>query len=521
VLGFHNLSIRSKLTSIIMVISSVTLLLACAAFVGYDRYTFRRAMVQDLSVLAEIIGSNSTAALTFNDANSAREILRGLSAHQHIQSACIYGRDGRVFAYYIRNAPGTVFLEPEGDGGRFGSNELLLFRRIWLDREQIGTVYLQSDLAELRERTDRYVAIVVLVVCGSLSVAFVLSSRLQRTISEPIRSLAWTTKMVRVDKNYSIRAVKRSEDELGLLIEGFNDMLQEIQRRDIALQQAHDDLEKRVDERTRELQLEVLDRTRAERELASRAEELARSNSELQRFAYVASHDLQEPLRMVASYTQLLARRYKGKLDADANDFINFAVEGATRMQQLIKDLLAYSRVSATEKALVLVDANLICKEALFNLRKAIEDSHATLTIGPLPQILADASQLGQVFQNLVSNAIKYGAKAKPEVRISAQQSGEHWRFSVQDNGIGIEPQYFERIFQMFQRLHTREQYSGTGIGLTICRKIVERHGGKIWVESHPGKGSTFLFSIPVGQALAESKPHSSESQPFSQPVNL
>ena len=242
---------------------------------------------------------------------------------------------------------------------------------------------------------------------------------------------------------------------------------------------------------------DVTERKRAEQELARRAEELARSNADLEQFAYVASHDLQEPLRMVASYTQLLARRYKGKLDADADEFIGFAVDGATRMQHLIQDLLSYSRVTTKGKELQVTDSRAACDQAVANLRAAIAESGAVVTTGSLPTVRADATQLTQLFQNLIGNAIKYRNERTPEIQVAAALMEDRWVFSVQDNGIGIEPQYFERIFQMFQRLHTRKQYTGTGVGLAICRKIAERHGGRIWVESQPGKGSAFLFTIP------------------------
>jgi len=231
--------------------------------------------------------------------------------------------------------------------------------------------------------------------------------------------------------------------------------------------------------------------------LQRNSEELGRSNAELEQFAYVASHDLQEPLRMVASYTQLLARRYRGKLDSEADEFIGFAVDGATRMQTLIRDLLSYSRVMTQGHSLQPADSKVACDMARRNLQKSIEESGATVTVGPLPTVHADATQLTQLFQNLIGNALKYRNERAPQIRVDAKADDEAWLFSVQDNGIGIESQYFERIFQMFQRLHTRDEFSGTGIGLAICRRIVERHGGKIWVESEPGRGSTFHFAIP------------------------
>src|ERR1700691_472395 len=235
----------------------------------------------------------------------------------------------------------------------------------------------------------------------------------------------------------------------------------------------------------------------AEAHLLYKVEELNRSNEELGQFAYIASHDLQEPLRMVASYTQLLARRYKGKLDSDADEFITFAVDGANRMQRLIQDLLAYSRVGTKGKELRETSSEEALQRAILNLRGAIADSGAMVTHDPLPPVLADETQLVQLFQNLIGNAIKYQNPGVPRIHISAiKNGGGKWTFSVRDNGLGIDPQYFERIFVMFQRLHKREEFAGTGIGLAICKKIVERHGGTISVESQPGQGSNFLFAL-------------------------
>ncbi len=238
-------------------------------------------------------------------------------------------------------------------------------------------------------------------------------------------------------------------------------------------------------------------RKQAEANLLHKIDELNRSNEELGQFAYIASHDLQEPLRMVASYTQLLSRRYKGKLDAEADEFIAFAVDGASRMQRLIQDLLAFSRVGTKGQELLDTSSEEALQQALINLRGAIEESGAQVTHDPLPGVLADEMQLTQLFQNLIGNGIKYQNPGVPLVHISAARNGgKKWIFSVEDNGLGIDSQYFERIFGMFQRLHKREEFAGTGIGLAICKKIVERHGGTISVESQPGQGSTFSFAL-------------------------
>jgi signal transduction histidine kinase len=249
-------------------------------------------------------------------------------------------------------------------------------------------------------------------------------------------------------------------------------------------------------------------RRQAEEQLGRKLDELARSNQELEQFAYVASHDLQEPLRMVAAYTQLLAEKYRGKLDEQADKYIAYAVDGATRMQTLIRDLLRFSRAGRGEPNLQNTDCSKVVEQALAQLFAAIRESGAVVDCGSLPQLVADGSQLVQVFQNLIGNAIKFHGEEKPVVRIAAERQGNDWMFTVADNGIGLAPEDISAIFVIFKRLHTRTEYSGNGIGLSICKKIVERHGGKIWVESAPGQGSTFKFTLPALPLLpGESKP--------------
>jgi PAS domain S-box-containing protein len=268
-------------------------------------------------------------------------------------------------------------------------------------------------------------------------------------------------------------------DEKGIL-RGFGKVtrdLTERKRAEEALRQANVTLEQRVATRTAELQ---------------------RSLEDLQQFAHIVAHDLQEPLRMVTSFVQLLAQRYQGRLDTDAGEYIGYAVEGTQRMYQLLQDLLAYARLEAGEHPRAPTDLEQVVADTLKILQPALTESGATVTHGPLPTVVAESRQIGQVVQNLLSNALKFRGPEAPRIHLWAQQQGGEWVIAVQDNGIGIEPQHVERIFGMFQRLHSREAYPGTGMGLAICKKIVERHGGRIWVESTPGQGATFFFTLPM-----------------------
>jgi len=269
--------------------------------------------------------------------------------------------------------------------------------------------------------------------------------------------------------------------------------LQSTERAVMNILEDFDDEKNKVERANQELLREIADRTHAE-------EELARSNAELEQFAYVASHDLQEPLRMVSTYVQLFEKRFKGVVDDEkADKYIAYAVEGAKRMQALIGGLLAYSRVGVGDHVTSRIGLDDVLDVALLNLSEVLFDTGALVTRDPLPTIVGDPTQFTQVFQNLIANANKFQRPdVKPEIHISATRQGDHWVLSVKDNGIGIEAEFFERIFVIFQRLHTRTEFAGTGIGLSICKKVVERHGGRIWIESQPGEGTSFCFALPA-----------------------
>jgi PAS domain S-box-containing protein len=273
----------------------------------------------------------------------------------------------------------------------------------------------------------------------------------------------------------------------------------ERKRAEEALLAAYNELDDRVKERTQELMAVNRSLERTAEELKRKSEELVRSNQELQQFAYIASHDLQEPLRGISGFTELLERRYKGRLDEKADHYITFILEGTKQMQQVIQDLLEYSRVQTKAHEFGRIDTNESYKQALQNLHALITRKEARVSKDPLPEIYADGTQITQLFQNLIGNALKFQKPdVTPEIHVSARREENRWVFSVRDNGIGIEPRFNDRIFKIFQRLHAKGEYEGTGIGLAICKRIVERHGGEIYVESTPGEGSTFYFTIPI-----------------------
>jgi signal transduction histidine kinase len=335
----------------------------------------------------------------------------------------------------------------------------------------VYVVPTQIAFAPLTQLT--YVILSITVAIAIIATIIGLAIVLQ--ITRPLGQLTTATEKIGTG-DLSQRVKVTTDDEIGQLGTEFNQMAASLSEKEAQLRDYAAQLEQKVEERT---------------------VELTRSNADLAQFAYVASHDLQEPLRMVSSFMQLIEQRYKDKLDTAGTEFINYAVDGANRMQTMISDLLTFSRVGTRGKPFEPIDCEVILDETLTNLQMAIEDSQAIITRDPLPTVMADDTQMVQLFQNLIGNAIKFRRQEQLRVHISAQAKEEEWVFSVRDNGTGIDPQYAERIFVIFQRLHSKEEYPGTGIGLAVCKRVLERHGGKIWVESQPGQGSTFYFTIP------------------------
>jgi signal transduction histidine kinase len=484
---FRDLPIRRKLTVIIMATSSAALLLACSAFVLHDLVSFRRLLAADLSTLARIIGSNSTGAILFNDPARAGETLAALEAETNVLWACIYDQKGHRLAGYVRGG-GTVDFPsaPPPPGHRFVDGKLLLSTAIVFDGEQVGTVLLESDLQEIRARLIRYVGIGALVLLASSLVALLLSYQLQRVISEPILRLAGTARAVSERKDFSVRAGEAHGDELGLLFGAFDDMLDHIE-----------EAQESLVERAREV--ERINR------------ELERSNRELESFASVASHDLQEPLRKITAFGDRLKSQCGDTLTEKGRDYLERMQNAATRMQSLIEDLLSYSRVTTRGQPFVPVSLAAVTRGVLSDLELRIERTGARIEVGDLPTIDADPTQMRQLLQNLLANALKFQRPGEaPRIRLDSHiesNSGTgngRCQIRVQDNGIGFDEKYLDRLFKPFQRLHGQSAYEGTGIGLAICKKIAERHGGSITARSVPGQGTCFLVELPVRSSRGE-----------------
>ena len=508
----QNVPIRQKLILIIMLATGLALLLAGVVLIVFEYVRSRQEMVDDLTSLAEVIAQNSTAALMFNDPEAARDTLKTLEAREPIVAGAIYDHEGQLFARYVRPGERPVFPEHPGpDGSKFqGGDSLVVFKSVILDKALVGTVYLQSDLRELTDRLLMQAATVFGVFLLAGLAALLLSSVLQQAISRPILHLADTAREVSEQRDYSIRAHKQSQDELGRLVDAFNDMLDQIQTRDSELQRAKEQLEERVRERTLELRQELAERRRAEQELEKSNDELHQSNKELDDFAYIASHDLKEPLRGIHNFSTFLLEDYADKLDEDGRAKLETLIRLTRRMETLIDSLLHFSRLGRVDLAIDQVDLNVIVREAVDSLDINLKEAGIELRIPRrLPTVRADRARVGEIFYNLIVNAMKYNDKERKwiEVGFLDEPAGSPTVFYVRDNGIGIQQKHFDSVFRIFKRLHGRDKYGGgTGAGLTIVKKIVERHSGKIWVESTYGEGTTFYFTLgeDKGDVLGE-----------------
>jgi signal transduction histidine kinase len=486
---FREWPLKHKLMFIILVTTTSALLAAGAGIIVSDSFLFYGYLERDLTALSRIVADNTTAALAFDDPNSATETLNALRARPHVVSACVYRTDETVLAQYKRDGVTGPCPAPAMNASFQARDGLIVVSQpIVLQNRPIGSLRLQYDLGELWGRIRLFGLTVLFLVLLSMGIAVVLSSKLRAIVVTPVCDLVETATSVSKTKDYSMRAEKHSPDELGLLADAFNDMLSGIQSRDNDL-------------------------TKALAEVQDTNQKLARSNEDLERFAFIASHDLQEPLRMITAYSQLLVKQYPQGLDGSGATFVSNIVGGTARMRALLSDLLAYTEINANpDLPIESVDLNQVIDKVLSNLKVTIDETHATVKVDPLPVVRAYEAHMAPLFQNLIGNALKYRSGENPKVRIFVEHLDGQLCLAVADNGIGIDPEYHAKIFVAFKRLHAQHSIPGTGIGLAICQRVVERYGGRIWVESIPGAGSTFRFTLPVAAEEAAKAKDASQS---------
>jgi signal transduction histidine kinase len=508
----RHMTIRHKLIAVMMVICTLSLLIAGIAFIAWSLAMFRQTTADNLMITASIIANQTKAAVAFDDAKDAQKTLLSLSAQPAIEAATVHTKDGKRFATYSRDPRvqnEAEELKPGLYGYVFKTTGIAATQPIELDGQVIGTVTILSDLSQINAMLESSIRIVVCVILLVSLFGYFVSSKMQGFISKPILSLAETAKVVSRDKDYSVRAVRTSYDEVGVLIDAFNEMLAQVQVGQADLMEAKTNLEEKVRDRTMALTTEVQSRKEAQvrlvgmnKDLAHAVEKLEQSNQQLQEFAYVASHDLREPLRKISSFGRLLQDSLQDKLSADDRENFDFMIDGAQRMQQMIEALLTYSRVTTHGAEFRPVDLNLIVEQLrTLELAAKLEDVPGSTIDVPdaLPIVFADPIQMRQLLQNIVGNGMKYQPKgAVPKITIRALKAEDSMiKIEVEDNGIGIKEEYYNTVFTMFRRLHSRSEYEGTGIGLAVCKRIVERHNGKIGLTSVVGKGTTFWFTVP------------------------
>jgi len=479
---FRGHSISRRLTLMNMAVSASALLLACAAFFAYDLYTFRANLERNRSIQAQIIGANTNAALAFDDATSAESTLSVLRASPNILAAAVYTPDGKLFAAY--NRPGVVDSGPpppipagEMQVVSMGISEMKLARLIVLDGKPTGIVYIRSDLLELQGRFLSYAGIVGLVLVASLLAAWLISSLSRQTISKPIVQLAGLANRVSREKNYGIRASQAAEQgEIATLIRSFNEMLEQIQQRDAALGKARDELERRVEQRTAQL---------------------AAANQELEAFSYSVSHDLRAPLRHIDGFSAVLSQKYGPTLDPAAQQYLGRIREGAKHMGHLIDDLLNMARIGRQEAIMKPTDTRTVVNVVIDALKPEYEGRHIDWRIKTLPTVECDSGLIKVVFANLLSNAVKYSRrKENATIEVGHFMEAGMPVIYVRDNGAGFEQTYADKLFGVFQRLHRTEDFEGTGVGLATVRRIIEKHGGRIWAQGKVDDGATFFFTL-------------------------
>lgn len=628
--SFRNQSIRDKFRTLVLAISVLAVAGSCGVFVAYLWVTTRARLVLSQETMATIVADQTTAALEFVQPAQAAAILASLKAERRIAAAAVYDRPGRLFARHLRDgvAPGSLPDRPGPDGQRFEDGFLVIHQPIQSGGERVGTLVIRTDLSDLKERIFVVIGTSILVLIGACVIVFFLSTKLAGLVTGPVLRLAEVAQTVSKKKDYSIRVEAGAQDEMGRLIEGFNEMLSQIQARDGALAAARDDLEKRVQERTRDLEekdirlteaqeiarmgswewtlatnhvswsdevyriygvmpskfgggfadfvalahpddrtllRETLETARRKREplildfrvirpdgsvrhlhargkmvlddhgkpvrlaatiqditerkladqaihdlndeLKARMADLAAANKELEGFSYSVSHDLRAPLRAIDGYSRMLLEDFGDQAQGDTRRYLDIIVANTRKMGQLIDDLLAFARMGRKTLETSRIDMNALVKDVVEEQRQQSPDRALDIRVGSLPPAQGDPAMFRQVCTNLVSNAIKYTRGRSPAViEIGARAEPKETVYFVKDNGVGFEMEFAHKLFGVFQRLHAEKDFEGTGVGLALVHRIVQRHGGRVWADGKVGVGATFAFALPNGHAEPEPK---------------
>ncbi len=476
---YRNISIKTKLISIQLLTAFIAVLICCAFFIFNDIRIFNRSEANTRYSIAEVVAMNSVAPLLFNDKEAALKLVNNFANTPSILNAVILDKKGALFAKYEKNgARGYVFPSPEDEDFHaidFWGQQVLIEYPIKQNNEFLGTMMIRAKFLSLKGMVIGYLKVASIVLFGALLVAFIISSFFQQLITARLQLLVNKTKDVSSTGNYSSRVFVGGNDEIARLSREFNNMLDRIEAAEAALIKTNVELERRVKERT---------------------EKLERSNMELEQFAYVASHDLQEPLRTISNFVGLLEAKCSAEATDENHRYFEFILNATVRMQNLIRDLLEISRIGR-DTVYSLVDCNEIVADVLSEMQISIRENNAKIHFETLPVLVASEIELKRVFQNLISNALKFRkTDENPEIEISCEENSHEYIFRVKDNGIGLEKNYTNKIFNIFQRLHSVSEYPGTGIGLAACSKIVALHQGRIWVESEVSAGAKFYFTI-------------------------
>jgi signal transduction histidine kinase len=465
-----------------MLVSGAVLLVACLSFLLYDFYTFKVGVTRNLSVQAEIIASNATSALVFNDPRAAETTLSALKNSPSILYAGIYTADGQLFAEYRRDQSIHAYPLPSRPTKRtqirwFGDRQVTSVNPILLDGKPVGLVFLRSDLRSLFNRVKGFAAIAAAILLLCAITVFLLSRAAQRVITQPVVRLAQTVRIVSHQKNYSIRATTSgSQDELSVLVDAFNEMLAEIQERDEALRRAHDQLEEKVQERTTQLQT---------------------ANRELEAFSYSVSHDLRAPLRSIDGFSLALLEDCSERLDAVGKEHLKRVRAATQRMSTLIDELLNLARVARSEIRWGKVDLSALSRSIVEDLKTREPERRVECFIAEGVIVNGDSELLRVAMENMLNNAWKYtSAHATARIEVGCTQQEGKSIYFVRDDGAGFDARYASRLFGAFQRLHSTHEFAGTGVGLATVQRIIRRHGGEIWAEGAVEKGATFYFSL-------------------------